>query len=69
MPQMDKEMYLDDIFWILLASFFFSGTGEAFHSEDVRFFLYHQFYKKNTKLLKENTYVTQTIFENFYKKS
>jgi len=67
MPQMDKEMYLEDIFWIMILFFFIANIQEPFSADEIRFFLSNNFFAKGTVNLKEQSKVVKNIFESYYR--
>lgn len=64
MPQMDKEMYLEDVCWIMILFFTLAVIQEPFSGDEVRFFLVNVFFNNNVAILKEHSKVTKTIFES-----
>ena len=66
MPQMDKEMYLEDIFWIMILFFFIANIQEPFSADEIRFFLSNTFFALGTVYLKEQSKVVKNIFESYY---
>lgn len=65
MPQMDYEMYVEDISWILLIIFLSSNVEEPFAAQDIRNFMLNDFFKKNTFYFEEHSKVIQKLYEKF----